>query len=236
NPGTPSASPVPVLRETATLEAPAMTTRAVPESFAVRPASVPRPALSSWRHIGNLSGGFVLFEGADGLVSLNVAAARARIYYEKCLADMEAAACQWQGLLFPIVVELSPTHAAALEQGLELFKQGGFQIEDFGQWSYRVTGVPTWFDGDRAEDFVKNAASALAEGGLRVGRDPLAARESFARLAAAHASGGPAPADEVQSLELAGRLLACKNPIFDPRGNPTIVEITRRELAGLRRR
>lgn len=237
-------APAPILRESATLEAPPPSP-APPsvrsEAPAAREVPAPAPAApvfapGSWRYLGSLSGGFVLFESAGGLLCLNTAAARARIHYEECLASMNGEGTLSQSLLFPVVADLSPTLSAALAEGLALFESGGFRIESFGEWSYRISAVPAWFDADRTESFVKSAAEALAEGGIRPGRDPLLARENFARLAAAGAAALPPPSDEAQALALASRLLACKNPVADPRGNPTLVEFTRRELAGQRRR
>ncbi len=233
---TPPATPVKagILREVAEPPAPpsnlhanaphpAPTLHTLPESL---------PQLPSWRFVGTLSGGLVLFETTEGLLVLGASAARARIAYEHCLADLEKGEPVTQGLLFPLVVELSPAAAGALEGGLALLRRGGFEIEPFGRGSFRLSGVPAWFPVEAADEFIKNAADSFAEGGLRSARDPLQARDTFARIAATHAGRGPAPADEAQALDLASRLLACKNPLADARGRAAITLFTRRELTG----
>jgi DNA mismatch repair protein MutL len=190
------------------------------------------PLLPSWRYVGTLSGGLVLFETTEGLLVLGASAARARIAYERCLEALEKDEPVTQGLLFPLVVELSPSAAGALEGGLPLLRRGGFDIEPFGRGSFRLSGLPAWFPVEAADEFIRSAADSFAEGGLRGARDPLQARDTFARIAATHAGRGPAPADEAQALDLAGRLLSCKNPLADARGRAAITLFTHRELTG----
>jgi DNA mismatch repair protein MutL len=224
-----------ILREVAEPPAPpASKPRAIHPAAAPGPHTIPDglPQLPSWRYVGTLSGGLVLFETAEGLLVLGASAARARIAYERCLETLEKAEPVTQGLLFPLVVELSPAAAGALEGGLPLLRRGGFDIEPFGRGSFRLSGVPAWFPVEAADEFVKSAADSFAEGGLRGARDPLQARDTFARIAATHAGRGPAPADEAQALDLAGRLLSCKNPLADARGRAAITLFTHRELTG----
>ncbi len=56
------------------------------------------------------------------------------------------------------------------------------------------------------------------------------AYEAIAKMAARRASRFSDAGSEVELISLASRLLACQNPLSDPRGRPTLIEMTRADL------
>lgn len=189
------------------------------------------PALPSrWRYLGTAHGKHVLFETPDGLLCLNRNAALARVLYEDYLQSLESGQILTQQLLFPPLFELPPLMADVLERNLDFFRANGFTVESFGGDSFRVGSIPTWFDGDESEEFIKEAVEKMSQNGLRPEKDAALARETLARMASIHAASSAAPADELEVLSLARRLLSCKNPLTDPRGRPTYFELSKGEL------
>ncbi len=197
-------------------------------SPATREAEANLPA--RWRYIGVAHGNHVLFETPDGILCLNLSAALSRVYYEQYMDQLQAGRTIVQNLLFPRLFELPPLLSDVLERSLDFFRDNGFAIEGFGANSFRIVSVPAWFDGEQCESFVREAVEKIAQNGMRPGRDASLAREGFARLACAHAARTHSPADEEQILALVRRLLACRNPLTDPRGRPTYFELSRGEL------
>lgn len=200
------------------------------------PGQAPRKAAEElparWRYLGTAHGNFILFETPDGLLSLNRTAAQTRVLYEDYVESLKSGHITTQPLLFPRLLELSGILAAALEKNLGFLRANGFGVESFGANSFRVTSLPAWFEGDACEDFIHEVAERMTENGIRPDRDADLARETLARLASAHAARSSGPADETEGLALARRLLSCRNPLADPKGNPTYVEFTRKTLGG----
>ena len=198
------------------------------------PAKRPCPAgdalPSRWRYLGTAHGNFVLFETPDGLLCLNRTAAQSRVFYEDYLQSLREGSLLAQQLLFPRLFELPPLLADILERHTDFFRANGFGVESFGGDSFRVTSLPAWFEGEGCEDFIKEAVERIAENGMRPDRDAELARDTLARLASAHAARTSAPADEMEVLALARRLMSCKNPLADPRGRPTYFELSRGEM------
>jgi DNA mismatch repair protein MutL len=216
---------------------PAPTVAHAPADTVNHPADTP-PAKRAedlpvrWRYLGTAHGNFILFETPDGLLSLNRTAAQTRVLYEDYVEGLKSGHIVTQQLLFPRLFELSGILAAALEKNLGFLRANGFTVESFGANSFRVTSMPAWFDGEGCEDFLGEVAERMTENGIRPDRDADLARDTLARLAAAHAARSSGPADEAEGLALAKRLLSCRNPLADPKGNPTYIEFTRKTLGG----
>ncbi|MFA5258254.1 MAG: hypothetical protein WC360_08890, partial [Opitutales bacterium] len=185
---------------------------------------------SRWRYLGTAHGNFVLFETPDGLLCLNRTAAQSRVFYEDYLQSLREGHLLTQQLLFTRLFELPPLLADTLERHIDFFRANGFGLESFGGDSFRISSLPAWFEGEGCEDFIKEAVERIAENGMRPDRDAELARDTLARLASAHAARASAPADEMEVLALARRLMSCKNPLADPKGRPTYFELSRGEL------
>ena len=78
----------------------------------------------------------------SGFLLIDQQAAHERILYERYLAMMETEGLSTQNKLFPKNIELSPVDAALLREILGQVNQLGFDIQEFGQDSFVVHGVP----------------------------------------------------------------------------------------------
>jgi DNA mismatch repair protein MutL len=181
-----------------------------------------------WRFLGVAADGLGLFSTHDGFVCLHPAAARRRIVYETILEGLEAAEPSAQTLLFPENLELDPLAAEVLESHLKFFERLGFTIEPFGRHFFRLRAVPEWFGPEAATEFVRDLLGQIRERGLRPDWTE-AAREAVATLATRKLVRLEAPLAENDFPRLAERLLACRQPLSDPRGRPTFFEVRRNE-------
>lgn len=71
-------------------------------------------------------------------------AAQERINYEKVLKALREEKITVTDLLFPISVELSPSDYLAFKEKEEIFKELGFNFEEFGINTIIVKSHPTW--------------------------------------------------------------------------------------------
>ncbi|MGJ3241333.1 MAG: DNA mismatch repair endonuclease MutL [Opitutales bacterium] len=193
----------------------------------------PAPRGLEWRFVGQVHGDYAAFETRTGLVLLRIASARARIRFETVLAAFEADAPGSQPLLVPATLDLPPLAAATLEEHRAWLNEHGFAIEEFGRNFYRIQAVPAWLSPEEAEAFLRDLIDLMAERGstFRGGKSRLA-EETLARWAAERGPGrGAGAADHPEALrDLARRLMACRDPLTDPSGRPTVVELSRGEL------
>lgn len=214
---------------------------------AYRPAVAPRPALPAndaagsgvtgtpeaprmnWSFVGSVRGAYLVFETGAGLVLLDRRAAHQRIWYERLLVQFATGRVGSQRLLLPVPVELDAINTAFLVERLPFLNAHGFEIEEFGRNFFRIEGIPEWMDPAAAEPFLRDLLGA-ARDGMMMTKSVDLAREALARLAVARAVRVPTASGDDEARVLASELFACRQPLTDPSGRPTFVELTDGEI------
>jgi len=186
------------------------------------------PALAGWRHLGTALGDCEVFEAPGGVVLLDRRAALERILFEELQRQFRDGPAASQRLLFAVPVELDPIATALLADNLAFLEAHGLEVSIFGRNFFRIEAVPGWLDPAEAEPLLRDVLGRLRDGRLDP-RKPDLAREELARLAAVRAVRGAGRSDT--GTALAARLLACAQPHLTPGGQPTLIEVSRAELA-----
>lgn len=186
-----------------------------------------RPA---FRLIGPLGHQYWLLESGEGLVTLEVSAARERIFYEDLCRQMEAGGCPSQGLLPPVIVNLDPRDFSFAEEHLESLRAAGLQAEAFGQGAIKIDAIPAGLAEVNPGELLLRLLGEIREGirssARRFVRDWVAL--ALAR-AAGERIGASFPAEAAQ--DLVQRLMECELPYASPNGRPTLLQTSWSELA-----
>jgi DNA mismatch repair protein MutL len=223
------AAPFPAYRPHAAVPPPATAAAAAPAVVDAAPGPVTH-AKTGWRFVGLVHGVYALFETEAGVVLLDRRAAHERIWYKRLHEQFSTARVATQRLLLPVPVELDAITTALLLDRLVFLQDCGFEIVEFGRNFFRVEGVPDWMNPDDAEVFLRDLLGALREG-LLTARDLDVARDEFARLAALRAVRLPEGASEAEMQSLVAQLFSCRQPLTNPSGRPTFIELNQNELA-----
>ncbi len=189
----------------------------------------PEATDSSFLPLALLAQNFLLLQDDSGLVVLEINLARQRIHYERILAQMKQDSLHGQQLLMPPVIELPPRQADWLRQRLDLLKQAGVHLEEFGLRSFKLDSLPSFLDSIDPEDALLEIIEDLREGELPAassgaGQHQLAC--SIARRATA-----TEPALGLSDAQhLLDHLLDCDLPYCCPQGQPTMIHMSFSEL------
>ena len=194
-----------------------------PEGSKLEPTQTrPEGSIPLLRLIGQIGLTYLVAEGPDGLYLIDQHAAHERVLFEKMSAvhgNIPA-----QALLEPQVLQLPPQSARVLADELQLLNQIGFQIEEFGAHTFRISAIPALFTGGDVlaavrsvvEDFEEDEAPV--EGRLR---EKLIAR-ICKRMAV---KGGMLMSGEEQAALLRD-LESCAAPRTCPHGRPTMIHLS----------
>lgn len=198
-----------------------------PASAAAAPGNALNGDLDHLRVIGRLHRSLILAQGDDGLVIVDLRAARERVVFEQMLAQRSSEQVPSQGLLLPLTVELSPADERTLVDNLEQLTRLGFVIEHFGGASFLISGVPVLFPRENIHGLLRELLDGLAT------ESPARSRGDEARVArcASHAVAGASlnlNDDEIDALLT--DLLETQMPYSCPTGKPTMISISMREL------
>jgi DNA mismatch repair protein MutL len=173
---------------------------------------------------------FILAPIKNGILLIDQHAAHERVLFEQALEDIKIGRSASQQLLFPVVVELTPTEKAIVESGRAFFNAFGFEIEDFGGNALSISAIPAFLKDSLIESAIRETVKFLLEG-----KDVETFLEPEKRFAAAFACGAAIKAGQKLSQEemnaLLNSLFSTKNPYICPHGRPTLVRISIDELA-----
>jgi DNA mismatch repair protein MutL len=203
----------------------------VPDGHLGEGSGEPSSGISSPAYLASLTGRYLLFEQEEGLLLLEVRAARERILFERALGRIETGeAVESQRLLIPETLEVSPAEVAWIEARREILAIAGLSVEPFGSTSLKVDAVPAGAVHLATSEILRGLLDDLKDlPGSPVldarGREALAA--SVGRLAAA---GAALPAGEDAATRLMKELFSCRMPYSTPTGRPTLSQIAPSEL------
>ena len=96
----------------------------------------------SYRLIGTLFNTYLLLEVEDSLMMIDQHAAHERIIYERINKRVRDGETLTQNLLIPIIVSLSASEMAVVENNLQTLESTGYDIEVYGERSIMLRGVP----------------------------------------------------------------------------------------------
>lgn len=211
---------------------------AIPIALPPPPEALDLPVVGSederspWRWcrvLGDLGGRYVLLETDDGLVTLDPQAARERVLYEVLLARLQEEKTVSQRLLLPESVKLEARDAARLRQHLSVVQAMGFEVEDFGNDYFIVEALPDVLGTVSCRELLGNIAHDLESAGRQRGAAKW--REELVAKAACRAYVRTEGSWEAQAIqELVNQLATTHLPYTCPRGRPTMIFTSYREL------
>lgn len=173
---------------------------------------------SGLRVLAQLDNTFILATEGRALVLVDQHAAHERIAYEKIVAIAQERA-PGEALLVPLTFELGAAESAALDRTLEILREGGLEIESFGERTYRIVATPAGYR-SRAFDIAGFLDDLTEDPKQRDVRERV-----WASLACHSVARAGERLDMPEMASLVERLQQCENPMHCPHGRPTIVRM-----------
>lgn len=169
-------------------------------------------------------GQYILTAVQSGLMMVEQRRAHIRILYERYMKQMQEHNAATQGLLFPELLELSPSDAALLTGILDDVRALGFDITSLGGSSFSIDGAPVGQSNPVA--VVQQMVESVKQ------QDGVHADALHHQLALVLARSNAIEVGEVlssvQMETLIGDLFQCENPNLSPSGK-TILTILQQE-------
>ncbi|MBS3804032.1 MAG: DNA mismatch repair endonuclease MutL [Oleiphilaceae bacterium] len=115
--------------------------------------------------IAQLHGIFILAQGRQGLIVVDMHAAHERITYERMKRALDAQDLKTQPLLVPVSLAVSQKEAALAESHAAELSQVGLAVERLGPETLAVRQVPALLRGSNTEQLVRDVLADLSEHG-----------------------------------------------------------------------
>ena len=165
---------------------------------------------------------YIIMQGSDELYIFDQHAAHERIFYEKFMRGYNNSAHSPQPVLTAFTISVSNDVYSMSGEWLGDLIRMGYDIEDFGDCTFIVRGIPPYMSVGEAEGFARGYAEAAGEAGgsNRVVIDKLITKSCKSAVKAHDVL------SEHEINDLMSELAKCDNPYSCPHGRPTFIRIS----------
>ena len=180
----------------------------------------------NYKLVGRLFNTYVLIEVGDNFIMIDQHAGHERVLFDKFTAMYEEKKMISQPLMIPYVFETNEEESVLVEDNLDVFSSLGFDVENFGNKTYKISSIPALLDGINLGEFIQESLANLT----KVSPTNEQIKNHFATCACkAAVKGGQNLSDgEIEILlnQIAkeGRVLQC------PHGRPVYVKFSKYEI------
>ena len=179
--------------------------------------------------LGQFRDTFIIAVDAEGIAIIDQHVAHERVLFERVMERLSAGRMDSQGLLEPILVELSPEGRQALLSHASDLDRLGFGVDDFGADTLRLTAVPALLSGEDAVTAIRALSEDLE--GLDRGSNVGDALRQIAATTACHAAvKANYPLTQEKMLHILDELRRTAYSTICPHGRPVMLRLTRREI------
>lgn len=179
--------------------------------------------------IGVLFSTYVLMEDSKSnkLLIMDQHAAHERIMYEKYKKEYEDENIAIQTLLNPEILELTSTEMDLVMSNLDILNKLGFIVEQFGQNSVIIRGVPILFGKPQFKNFFLEIIDALK---ANINSSYEIKIDKIMKIACTNAIKSGDKITDIEIKSLIEQLKNTENPYTCPHGRPTIIEISKKDI------
>ena len=179
--------------------------------------------------LGQFRDTFIIAIDDQGICIIDQHVAHERVLFERIMERLTSGVLESQRLLVPMIIELSAGEREALTgrtAALELF---GFELDEFGGDTVKVTAMPALLPRDQCETALRALAQDLE--GLDRGLEIHEALKRIAATMACHAAvKANYPLTGEKMRHILEELRATAYSTVCPHGRPVMLRITRREV------
>jgi DNA mismatch repair protein MutL len=179
--------------------------------------------------LGQFRHTFIIAVDDDGVAVIDQHVAHERVLYERIMGRLTAGPLESQRLLTPILMDLPPDARSALLSHAAELHQCGFEVEEFGPTSVRVTAMPAILGREQGTASLQALARDLEGLG---GSPPV--NEHLRQIAATMACHAAVKANDSltqdKMLHILEELRQTAYSTACPHGRPVMLRLSRREI------
>ncbi|WP_456078738.1 DNA mismatch repair endonuclease MutL [Mogibacterium diversum] len=200
----------------------------IKKQIAIKAPNVQAFDFDSLVYKGYLFDTYIIMQSTDIAYLIDQHAAHERIMYERFITMYNDSEHVSQPMLMPFSIETSSDVYADERFWMDDLASLGFDIDDFGNNTFIVRGIPTYMDRGEAEIFlytyIEDSESRSDRGNTTV-IDKLIMRSCKAAVK------GNNKLSTMEIEELIRQLSNCVNPFSCPHGRPTFIRFTLSEIS-----
>ena len=183
----------------------------------------------NYKFIGIAFSTYIILEIKNELYILDQHAAHERILYEKVKQNYyNDEQKDSQLMLLPDIINLSHKEMAIAKENMEMFRKAGFTLEEFGENTIKLSGVPNiCIEMDTRELFLEtlDEINTVARTAKQEKEEKFIATVACKAAVKANMALNKAEVDKLME-----QLLVLPNPFTCPHGRPTVIKMTKTDI------
>ena len=183
----------------------------------------------SYKFIGIAFSTYIIIEIKNDLYMIDQHAAHERIMYEKVKANYYSEEEKdSQLLLLPDIVQISNKEMDIAKENVEMFAKAGFEFEEFGENTIKVTSVPSMCENLNTKELFLELLDEIDTVAVTATQEK---EDKFIATVACKAAVKANMKLDIQEVDsLMQTLLKLPNPFTCPHGRPTAIKMTKYDL------
>ena len=181
-----------------------------------------------YKYIGNIFDTYIIIQMKDKIYLVDQHAAHERYLFEQIKEAYYAKDRQTQMLLIPLLIGLSTKEMNIVRENIDMFENAGFILEEFGDNTYKVSGVPNVGYNIDHKSMFKDMITELSTTEKTERQEKE--HRFLATLACKAAVKGGMKLDVEEQKRLVDNMIGLDNPFTCPHGRPTAIPMTRYEI------
>ena len=178
--------------------------------------------------VGKIFNTYLIIEWGENMYLIDQHAGHERLNYDRLKKEYETGAIAVQPMLIPYVLSLNAEDDQIIQANLDAIRSVGFEIDEFGDRSYKVSAVPV-IVGDI--DFNKFFSMFLAE---KLNKSKITeaelVKDNLMQMACKSAIKGGDDLSQAEIKILLSGMGSSNVVLFCPHGRPVVVRITKKEI------
>jgi DNA mismatch repair protein MutL len=191
--------------------------------------SMPVDAVRPMIPLGQFRDTYILAVDEEGIAIVDQHVAHERVLFEQVLERLAEGRLPGQRLLTPMLVDLPPAQRESIAAHRDDLDRLGFEVEDFGGGSLRVSAIPAVLGAEQAAQAIRALGEDLE--GLDRGARVVDAVRRIAATTACHAAvRANQRLTREKMIYILDELRRTSYSSICPHGRPVVLRLTRREI------
>lgn len=178
-----------------------------------------------------IKGKYLVSAISSGIMLVDQHRAHVKVLYDKYLKQVEQSEIVSQGIMFPIMLNLTPSQSVILEEIADDMNKIGFNLSHLSGNDWTVNGVPVGLEHVDIKDTVYQVIEEVNEGGKDI------STKLYDKIALSVAKSGAIPYGKVltntEAEKLLEDLLVLSEPNYTPDGKKVIAIMNMEQLSKL---
>lgn len=181
-----------------------------------------------YRIVGTLFDTYILIEKDNKLLLIDQHAGHERLMYDTFTKELENKEVAIQPLMIPYVLETNYSEATFINDNIDTIRELGYEIEEFGVNSFKVSTIPLLFENVNIEDIFDEILSDI-DNKLVLSKNSTI-KDYIAKKSCKSAVKGNMHLSDNEINELVSKLYMPNQVLLCPHGRPVMVEVTKKDI------